>query len=239
MNYPNAGYVYAIQNRKNGNAYIGSTTNYKSRWHSHRSALRRGVHHSFILQQAWDKHGEDAFEFKLLVVCSKADRILYETRLMALQEYNVLRTPKECQVRGGWKHTEEFKSNMSAFHKGKKKTDEHRKNISVAVTGRKYYQAFKDKARQRQLGKSPSEETRRKLSLSQAGRKKSPEHIGRMRAGAIERQKLQREATLRRTQDVQKMVAAGVPVYKALIQFKMSSETYYKYVKLIESGATK
>lgn len=61
MNYADAGYIYAIRNTVNGNAYIGSTTNYKSRWFTHKSLLRKGKHHSFILQRAWDKYGEAAF----------------------------------------------------------------------------------------------------------------------------------------------------------------------------------
>ena len=164
MNYPDAGYVYAIRNTANNRAYIGSTTNYKSRWHTHRSTLRRGVHHSFILQKAWNKYGEDAFSFELLIVCSKAQRIEYETRLMALESYNVLRTPKEESVRGGWTHSDEFKAKMSALNKGKKLTAEHKEKLALAQLGRKHGAAFSEKARLRQIGVTPSNSTRGKLS---------------------------------------------------------------------------
>jgi len=158
------GYVYAIENKTNGRRYIGSTTNYKSRWHTHKSTLRRGKHHSFILQKAWNKYGEDAFEFKLLLICPKELRIEYENRLMPMQDYNLLRTAKESLVRGGWHHSDEFKAKISAVHKGKKLSKEHVEKVRAAQSGRKMSQEFKDKARARQLGVSPSNKTRGLLS---------------------------------------------------------------------------
>lgn len=163
MNYADAGYVYAIRNTVNNRAYIGSTSNFKSRWHTHRSTLRRGIHHSFILQKAWDKYGEAAFAFELLLVCSKDQRVEYEKRLMPLQAYNVFRTPRESSVRGGWKHSDAFKEKMSALHKGKRLTEAHKENISAATIGRRYDLAFREKARARQTGISPSEQTRLRL----------------------------------------------------------------------------
>lgn len=163
MDYQGAGYIYAIKNRSNGHAYIGSTTSYKSRWHTHKSQLRRGVHHSFVLQKAWDKYGETAFSFELLLVCPKELRVMYEARLMPLETYNVLRTPKESGVRGGWKHSDAFKAKISAIHKGKKLSLEHRAKLSAAGAGRVYGANFKQKARERQLGVSPSAQTRAKL----------------------------------------------------------------------------
>jgi len=160
------GYVYAIENAVNGRRYIGSTTNYKSRWHTHKSALRRGKHHSFILQKAWDKYGEKSFEFKLLLICPKDMRIEYEERLMPLQDYNVMRTAHEVLVRGGWKHSDEFKAKMSALHKGKSLSKEHIEKVRVAQLGRKMDQQFRDKARARQLGVSPSSKTRSLLSAA-------------------------------------------------------------------------
>jgi hypothetical protein len=122
------------------------------------------VHHSFILQKAWDKYGESAFDFELLFVCPKELRVMYESRLMPLQTYNVMRTPKESSVRGGWKHSEAFKAKMSALHKGKALSEEHRAKLSAAASDRVYDEAFKQKARNRQIGVSPSSETRHRLS---------------------------------------------------------------------------
>lgn len=166
MNYAGAGYIYAIRNRNNGHAYIGSTTNYKSRWHTHRSTLRRKVHHSFVLQKAWDKYGEAAFVFEILLVCPAELRILYERQLMALETYNVMRTPKERGVRGGWNHTDEFKAKMSVIHKGKRLSEDHRAKISEAARGRVYGVDFRVKASARQRGISPSQQTRERLGVA-------------------------------------------------------------------------
>ena len=166
MNYVNAGYVYAIENTQNGGMYIGSTVDYKGRWHTHRSTLRNKRHHSFVLQRAWDKYGEAAFRFRLLLICSKEHRIMYETALMPLQRYNVLRTPKESMVRGGWEHSDEFKQKMSSLHKGKALTEAHRQKLSAHRTGMKMDSAFCEKARLRQTGVSPTAKTRTLLSAA-------------------------------------------------------------------------
>lgn len=146
--------------------YIGSSINYKARWYAHKHTLTNGKHHSFVLQKAWDKYGQDSFEFKVLLVCSLDMRYFYEQLLMKLQSYNVYRTANECGIRGGWNHSDAFKAKMSMLHKGKKLTLEHREKISVASSGRKYNELFKEKARARQLGVSPSKVTREKLSCA-------------------------------------------------------------------------
>lgn len=213
MNYEDAGYVYAIRNRINGHSYIGSTKNFKSRWHTHRSTLRRNKHHSFVLQRAWDKYGEDAFEFKVLLVCPNELRIFYETKLMSLETYNVLRTPKESGVRGGWTHSEEFKAKMSALHTGKSLTDDHRKKLSLHRTGRKENIEFKEKARNRQLGVVPNASTRKKLSKA----------MSQFRAEEV----LSNMETARK---IHARCVAGEIATKALKEVGMAPPTFYRYV---------
>lgn len=214
MTYTDAGYVYAIRNTVNNRAYIGSTSNYKSRWHTHRSALRRGVHHSFILQKAWNKYGEAAFSFEMLVVCPKDQRLEYETRLMALESYNVLRTPKESGVRGGWKHSDEFRAKMSALNKGKKLTEEHKAKLAAAQLGRKHDAAFVEKARLRQKGVAPSVGTRSKLSAA-VKLARSAERIKNLEAA----------------ERMYKQAASGVPLQTVFADAPISSGTFYKYCK--------
>ena len=169
-------YIYEIKNKVNGNCYIGSTINPKARWTSHRGTLRAGKHHSFILQKAWDKHGESNFNFQVLLECDKKDMIDYENRFMVLQYYNVLRTAKECLVRGGWKHTEDFKQRMSKIRKGRAISEEQKELISKALKGRKHTQEYKDNCRTKRLGTNLSDLTRLKLSKAlQNARKKEVE----------------------------------------------------------------
>lgn len=57
------GVVYYIINKLNGDVYIGSSLEVKKRFNKHKSQLKRGIHHSAILQRAWNKYGEDNFDF--------------------------------------------------------------------------------------------------------------------------------------------------------------------------------
>ena len=217
MNYAQpVGYIYAIENTVNSRCYIGSTANYKSRWHTHRSRLRNGKHHSFILQRAWDKYGEGAFVFKLLVVCPLEQRIDYENRLMPLQSYNIARTAKETLVRGGWKHTAEVRQRLSESHKGRKFTEEHRKNMAQAARNRVYDAAFKEKARQRQISLLSSEKYRNKLY----------EYGENARKVKIEKCK-------QKTVAAHKLVLEGATVKNACEAHNLAQETFYKYTKLM------
>lgn len=231
MNYEGAGYIYAIRNRVNGHAYIGSTKGYKARWHTHRSTLRRKTHHSFVLQRAWNKYGEDAFEFKILLVCPLELRIFYETRLMALETYNVLRTPKESGIRGGWTHSEEFKSKMSRLHKGKALSAEHKAKISDAATGRVYSEAFREQARARQLGVVPSEQTKAKQSAARTGYIVSLETRNKLARNAAQRSISIAAISISRIMALQPLLDTGTPIRQALKSIGMSSATYYKYCK--------
>ncbi len=205
-------YIYAIENVQNGKMYIGSTKNYTSRWHTHKSTLRKGKHHSFILQKAWNKYGEDKFIFKLLLICSKENRYFYEQNLMSLQSYNVFRTVRECKVRGGWKHTDEFKTKISKLHKGKALTDDHKKKLSATALGRVYGDEFKHKARNRQLGVSPSEKTRQKLSSAIKNHYKD--------------QTLEKENLVRK---IYNEYGYGDNISQLLIKYDCSAGTFYAY----------
>lgn len=208
------GYVYAIENTMNGHRYIGSTTDYKRRWHTHRSSLRKGKHHSFILQRAWDKYGEAAFDFKLLVVCARNQRTEYENRLMPLQTYNIYRTAKEQLVRGGWKHTPEFRQKISMLNKGKRLSLEHREKLSASAKLRVYDDSFKEKARQRQLGVSPSKNTRAKLA----------DAVQEARQAEVE---FNKQCAIAANADV----VAGCGIKDACKKAGITRSTYYKYVK--------
>jgi len=94
----NSAYVYSIENKVNGKCYIGSTTNPRVRWSKHKGDLNRKKHHSFILQRAWNKYGEQNFQFKILLECDKKDKIEYENRCMVLQSYNILMTARESLI---------------------------------------------------------------------------------------------------------------------------------------------
>ena len=59
-------WIYQIRNKVNNKIYIGSTINLERRWESHIYQLKNNIHHSIKLQKAWDKYGEDNFEFSII-----------------------------------------------------------------------------------------------------------------------------------------------------------------------------
>jgi group I intron endonuclease len=60
--------VYMILNRLNGKCYVGSAVCLFERSRDHLGALRRQKHFSKKLQNAYNKHGEEAFEFSVLSI---------------------------------------------------------------------------------------------------------------------------------------------------------------------------
>lgn len=68
--------VYLIFNTRNGKAYVGSSRNIQRRWSQHRAELRGNRHFSHFLQRDWNKHGEEAFEFRVLEIVTNNRMLL-------------------------------------------------------------------------------------------------------------------------------------------------------------------
>ncbi len=58
--------IYKIQNITTLDCYIGSSANYSRRKKRHFEDLKKGNHHSIILQRAYNKYGVDLFEISIL-----------------------------------------------------------------------------------------------------------------------------------------------------------------------------
>lgn len=63
-------FVYVIENKTNGKFYVGRTKNLTERFYTHKLFLRNNTHHCRYLQNAWNKHGEENFEIKVIEVFS-------------------------------------------------------------------------------------------------------------------------------------------------------------------------
>lgn len=73
--------VYQIINLINHKTYIGSTRqSFKIRMKHHVNALRRGDHKNAHLQHAWNKYGENNFEFSIVEICDKKDTYITEQK---------------------------------------------------------------------------------------------------------------------------------------------------------------
>lgn len=59
--------IYKIVNKVDGKYYVGSTKDFDKRWKKkHRKQLRANNHYNDKLQRAWNKYGENSFEFQII-----------------------------------------------------------------------------------------------------------------------------------------------------------------------------
>lgn len=106
--------IYVIINRVNGKIYVGSAVSFRRRWKQHRRQLDRGTHHSAKLQNAWNKHGGDAFSFTVERWCDKHELLRFEQDVIDLlkPEYNMTQNAGISQL--GAIRTEKFKEAVRA-----------------------------------------------------------------------------------------------------------------------------
>lgn len=136
--------IYKITNKVNGKFYIGSSNNIKRRWMHHKSNLRNGTHTNFHLQNSYDKHGEDQFEFVLIEEVRRANLLAKEQEYLdeafgGDQEiYNISRVAGSPMA--GLNHTEEVRQLLSEKlsgknhpHYGKPVSEEWRRKISKST----------------------------------------------------------------------------------------------------------
>lgn len=131
--------VYAIVNLENGKHYIGQSARVAFRCQQHEYYLRMGKHSNPALQASWNTHDAVAFAFVHIETVDKQqldDRETYwlaqcKERGLNLYNYGVTAYPRR-----GTKLTEEHKRKLSIAHTGKKLSDAHRQTLSDVRKGR-------------------------------------------------------------------------------------------------------
>lgn len=168
LNELNTSGIYSIINLVNGRIYIGSASNLKQRRFKHLSLLSRNIHDNRFLQNSWNKHGGDNFEFKVLEFCIK-DLLLWREQHYIDSYFSV--------EPNGFNITPTAGSNI-----GLKLSEETKALISQ---------------RNRERGKA-SVETKAKMSATRKGRIQTPEWIARRHAAAqlTKAKKRQKELTM-------------------------------------------
>jgi group I intron endonuclease len=162
--------VYSIYNKTTGKQYIGSTTmRFQKRFWHHINQLRKNKHKNSYLQHAWNRYGEDDFEFKILEICSKENCLKKEQEY--LDTYNLLYninplasgTPnlsketiikRNIAIKKHWKTHK--KASQPAWNKGIPWSEEMRTKLKNAAKGRKQTEEGRIKRLEKSILRSKS-----------------------------------------------------------------------------------
>lgn len=183
-------FIYKIINTTNGKFYVGSTTNTRERFRTHRKRLRNNRHHAKHLQAAWNKYGEKSFVFVVIETVPK------EQSLQAAEDKWLAEHvgQKHCYNKSRYSDTP-MRGIKKEDHPnfGVPKTEEQRQAISATLKafyaedinnhprfGKKHTEEVKERIRQKKLvnptrawlGKERSDETKEKIGAAQRGKSK-------------------------------------------------------------------
>jgi hypothetical protein len=171
--------VYWIRNPNHTDmtkeGYIGVARNVSDRVYRHKKQASKGQHPNNLLQEVLLQD-----DIIVEVIFFGDEKECYEKESELRPNYkigwNIVPGGHGGSTALGMKYSEEFRRKRSEFMKGnsiakgnnKPKTEEHRKKISIGITGRVV-----------------TDEQRKKQSLSMKGRNQSPEAIEKRRLSAI------------------------------------------------------
>ena len=184
--------IYKIVNLVNDKFYVGSTINKKVRFRQHRKLLRGNRHHCKHLQAAWNKYGEEKFDFRVI------EEVPVQISLKEVEDkwlaehvgkpycYNSgysseapwRNAPAERTPNFGRLMAEDQKDKISATLKAFYAED----ITNHPRFGKRHTEETKERIRQKKLanptrawlGKERSEETKAKISAAQQGVSKGP-----------------------------------------------------------------
>jgi group I intron endonuclease len=196
----NSAGIYQISFLPSNKIYIGSAINLRVRKNHHVHHLRQGTHHNPHLQNAWNKYGEENFEFEILITCDPTMCIWYEQQFIDQwkPEYNINLIAGSML---GYEFSEESKRKMSESAKNRPPmSDETRKKIGEIT--KNFSEETLEKIRQTRIGHRVSEETRKKIGDANRGKIRSEEV--KKRNGDSRRGKHLSEETCRKLSEVRK-----------------------------------
>lgn len=113
--------IYGIFHKESGRAYIGSAVNISRRWYRHRNELKSNTHHCLYLQRAWNKYGEEAFEFKVLETCLPEKTCLFSREDYWMQKHRKKRynSGDHPEANAGMPVSEERRKRISEANKNR------------------------------------------------------------------------------------------------------------------------
>lgn len=133
------GVIYSILNKANGKILIGQTRRpYKIRKTEHFSNLRNQRHENPYLQKAWNKYGEESFEFNIIEYCD--DSMLNDNEEWWISYFNSTNQENGYNLQSGGDYNyslnKEVCDKISNSHKGIKRSEETKLKISKSNSGK-------------------------------------------------------------------------------------------------------
>ena len=166
--------IYKIYNNLDNKVYIGQTKNLEKRFSQHIDHLRRNKHFNNHLQNAYNKYGEDVFQYSILEVCSESDLTLRENYW--INYYGGLKSDNLYNLKGGedvYYFSKEIRLKISKNNKGKHfkyNNGMYQKHHSIE-SKKKISNHINNKGKNNPMyGKHHSVSTRQKISKCLKGR---------------------------------------------------------------------
>lgn len=147
--------VYKILNLITNKFYIGSSSDVKHRWSIHKSGLKKNTHHSKILQNAWNKYGEQNFIFEVVELC-EVNRIQEREQFYIDSLKPTYNVRKIAESNRGVVRSEEQKQYLSKLYKGKKRSRESIDKQRLSAKGYVKTPEHLAKIKQANIGKKKS-----------------------------------------------------------------------------------
>lgn len=108
--------IYGIKNKVNNKIYIGQSISIYNRWKKHKCELKCNKHKNSYLQNSYNKHGVDNFEFIIIEEC-KAEELNSREHYWIKSSSKIYNIEKEIMVGGTM--SAETKAKLSIAKKGK------------------------------------------------------------------------------------------------------------------------
>lgn len=205
---PDISGVYCIANLRNGKCYIGSSVSIRTRLLFHVNALRRGDHHTHVLQNSFKHHGEDAFGVVCLEFVLPIGLLDCEQRWMDATKCTDRKHGYNLNPRADRTFlSSETKRKMSEARRGMKRSPEAIAKTAASQRGRKASEETRRRLSLSHLGNRQTEETKRKIGdfwrgksgpLSpNFGRKLTPEQVARRHLSLVKARGAHRERVIK------------------------------------------
>ena len=162
-------FIYQIKNSETGKCYIGQTTDFKRRKREHLNELRKHKHSNLYLQNAFDKYGEDCFEFTILEECDKEQanerEIFWLNNFGGFASYDNYNLCQAGGAKGISEETREKLRSKTVSEETRRKMSEAKKGIKLNLTDEQR-KRIGERNRQNFSGRRHTEESKKKMSES-------------------------------------------------------------------------